>query len=565
LLEYAAASLKDPAILELLLERGIPIDPNWKGAGFETPNVPLRKTLLERFSFPDWSKEAKIRLVIHVRGQNRVASPEPEPNDINETFPVLSDKALRKEPGSLAEHLLDVNKSFLPWIRHASEVTLYRQNVGGGWNQIKVRLNSTEPFPALQWGDILWVEPQLDANLRNNPSSWPAQTAWNLRRQVSMRVEVELDGRKQSLAVRGDRVSYDPTQPIFPWSPDLSAAKLASSLGWNPSESQSFQIHRKGWPQPIQLTLGIEAWKFKLLEGDRIVLPAASPNDESARKARLREVRLLSPGLWFGRGFQATEESTLPTLLQAIATAYQGDPELSPYVSPPDSSKIADALGSRNLVTTLPPHPDLARLRIRRLNADGSETLIPVDLQKAAAACRETTSREEARKSDVELQAGDIIELPVKEGQKGKPWGGFSEAECRLFALALSCRIQIVETDERSLRDIQFAPPKIIDTGNGLVSIPSANSSPSPILSDIEAQTRDGSTVKLTRVGQSSDKRSDLIFIRDGDEIVIGQGRQPRPRVLPAAQPPPNVIPPAPPRPSADPAPPRPRVLPPQR
>jgi len=532
LLEYAAASLKDPAILELLLERGIPIDPNWKGAGFETPNVPLRKTLLERFSFPEWSKESKIRLVILEKGQNRNSSPEPDTSE--RLFPILADKAQNDGPKPLAEYLLDImfpsqRRRGIP--NDATGVTLYRKNASGGLNATLIRFDSADAVPTLEWGDILMVTSPGQAYPTDaGQGRRPMQTVWNLRRHVSLRVEVEHEGRKQSLALRGDRVSYDPTEPVFPWSPNLSAAKLVNALGWNPSENQPFQIHRKGWPQPIQLTLGNEAWEFTLLEGDRIVLPAASPNDESARKIRSSEVRLLSPGLWFGRSFPATEESTLPTLLQAIATAYQGDPQLSSYVSPPDPSKIADALGSRNRVTALLPHPDLAQLRIRRLNADGSETLIPVDLQKAAAACRETTSREEARKFDVELQAGDIIELPVKEGQKGKLWGGFSETERRLFALALSCRIQISENSERSLRDIQFAPPKIIDTGNGLVSIPSVSGFPSIILADIQGEIR---RIKLNRNGQAANKHSNQIFVRDGDEIDMSAGQSPRPRVTP--------------------------------
>jgi ankyrin repeat protein len=531
LLEYAAASLKDPAILELLLERGIPIDPNWKAAGFETPNVPLRKTLLERFSFPDWSKEPRIRLVTLEKGQNRNSSPEQDPAE--RLFPILADKAQNDGPKPLAEYLLEIMfpSQRRVGIPNATDVTLYRKNASGGLSPTIIRFDSADTFPTLEWGDILMVaSPGQDYPTNAGQGRRPAQTVWNLRRHVSLRIEVELDGGKQSLAVRGDRVSYDPTEPVFPWSPDLSAAKLVGSLGWNPSENQPFQIHRKGWPQPIQLTLGSEAWKLKLLEGDRIVLPAASPNDESARKIRSSEVRLLSPGLWFGRSFPATEESTLPTLLQAIASAYRGDPQLSPYVSPPDPSKIVGELGSRNLVTSILPHPDLARIRIRRLNADGTETLVPVDLQKAAASCRETTSREEARKFDVELQAGDIIELPVKEGQQGKPWGGFSEAECRLFALALSCRIQISENSERSLRDIQFAPPKIIDTGNGLVSIPSVSGSPSIILADIQGEIR---KIKLNRNGQAANKHSNQIFVRDGDEIDMGQGQPPRPRVIP--------------------------------
>jgi len=373
---------------------------------------------------------------------------------------------------------------------------------------------------------------------------------------VNLHIEVELDGRKQPLTLRGDRLSYDPTQPVFPWSAGLNADTLVRTLGMYPAGvTPSFQIRRPGWPQPIQLTLGsAEARKFELAEGDRIVLPSVSADDPEAKKARLAEVRLRSPGLWFGLGADASEYSTPPTLLQMIALAYQSDKELSPFVSPPDLPKIVNVLGSRNLVTSILPYPDLARLRIRRLNADGTETLIPVNLQNAAASCRETTSREEARKFDVELQAGDIVELPVLESKKGKPWPGFSEAETRLFGLALSCRVQFTNSsDERSLRDIQFTPPKIVDTPYGQLSIPQGEgftSLKASSLLDKDSSYQARNTAILIRNGEETRKRIDAILLRDGDQLDLSNRSRP---IRPA------------PAPSSNPAPSRPRVIPPSR
>jgi ankyrin repeat protein len=542
LLEYAAASLKDPAILDLLLERGIPIDEKWKAFGFETPNAPLRKTLLERFSFPDWSKEPKIRLVVLQGGRNRDTNTDADPNLINRIYPVLADKARNDEPGLLAEHLLDLQEDSFQWIRNASEVTLYRKNASGGLDQTKIRLDSAEAFPALQWGDVLWVESSQGYDSSSEGRNWPAQTAWNLRRRVSMRVDMEMGGEKRTLTLRGDRLSYDPTQPVYPWSESLSAGYLLGNLAIPWDRSKPSQIYRKSWPQPISMSPGnTEASSFKLKDGDRIVLPALDPESEAAKKARLGEVRLTSPGLWFHRYYNASASSPAPSLLQAIASAYTvylGKDSLEPFVSPPNPAKIASVLLRYPYSGfSVLPHPDLAHVRIHRLNEDGSERSISVDLQKAASACDENTTSEQARKFDVDLQPGDIIELPVIESQKGKPWPGFSEEEKRLFTLALSGRIQFIDSQERILRDVQFVMPQVIDTGHGLITAPSKTGTSSlraPALYK-PSQSYENWSVTLTRNGEDRVTPLNTILVRDGD--ILDFTRQPSGPVQPVQSP----------------------------
>lgn len=551
LLEYAAASLKDPAILDLLLERGIPIDEKWKAVGFETPNAPLRKTLLERFSFPDWSKESKIRLVVLRGGENRGSSPEPEPNAIDGIFPVLANKSRNDEPGLLAEHLLDLQQDFTQWIHNASEVTLYRKNASGGLGQTIIHFDSAEALPALQWGDVLWVDSSQYNSLPRG-RTWSAQTAWNLRRRVSMRVDLEIGGDKRTLTLRGDRLSYDPTQLVYPWSESLSVSYLLANLGIPSDQEQPLKIYRKSWPQPIPMSPGsTEASRFKLMDGDRIVLPALDPESEAAKKRRLNEVRLTSPGLWFHRHDAVSERVPAPSLLQAIAGAYTADlgkESLESFVSPPNPAKISSVLSSYPYSGfSVLPHPDLAHVRIRRLNEDGSERSIDVDLQKAASACDENTSSEQARKFDVNLQPGDIVELPVIEGQKSKPWPGFSEAEKRLFALALSGRIQFIDSTERILRDVQFVMPQVINVGHGLITVPSKTGTSSlraPALYK-PSQSYDNYNVTLTRNGQDRLLTLSTILVRDGD--IIDFTRQPN-GAVPAPVPRQPVIQSSPPR-----------------
>jgi hypothetical protein len=183
------------------------------------------------------------------------------------------------------------------------------------------------------------------------------------------------------------------------------------------------------------------------------------------------------------------------------------------------------------------PHPDLAHVRIHRLNEDGSERSINVDLQKAASACDENTTSEQARKFDVDLQPGDIVELPVIESQKGKPWPGFSEVEKRLFTLALSGRIQFIDSQERILRDVQFVMPQVIDTGHGLITAPSQTGTSSlraPALYK-PSQSYENWNVTLTRNGEDRVTPLNTILVRDGD--ILDFTRQPSGPVQPGQSP----------------------------
>ena len=385
LLQYAASWEKGDEAFWLLFQHGAPIDERWKAEGFPMKNQPLRRALLEQVLFPEWSTQDTIRIVAFDPSADagRYIRIGPDQSTPPQPFPVLADKHLDQRLPSLAELLLKLpeeNSATMfqrSWITSANECILYRKNASGGFDQIPIRFDSHEPFPAPQWGDILWFDSSKRGNAGlQNRSSWPESTRWNLRRQVNLHIEVELDGRKQPLTLRGDRFSYDPTQPAFPWSAGLNADTLVRTLGMYPAGvSPSFQIRRPGWPQPIQLTLGsAEARKFELAEGDRIVLPSVSADDTEAKKARLAEVRLRSPGLWFGLGADASEYSTPPTLLQMIALAYQGDKELSPFVfrftaRSPEDRRRAWPAESRYLHSAAPrsgpaPHPPPERRRL---------------------------------------------------------------------------------------------------------------------------------------------------------------------------------------------------------
>ena len=120
---------------------------------------------------------------------------------------------------------------------------------------------------------------------------------------------------------------------------------------------------------------------------------------------------------------------------------------------------------------SLLPHPDLANIRIRRLQDGGAEKVIDVNLAKIIAASTDQTTPEEVRKADVMLQLGDVVEISLLKERLGEPWKGFTAHEETFFAKALGGRVRI--TDEQgniTVRDLLYKAPTFHRIGYGLDS-----------------------------------------------------------------------------------------------
>ena len=77
------------------------------------------------------------------------------------------------------------------------------------------------------------------------------------------------------------------------------------------------------------------------------------------------------------------------------------------------------------------PQPDLAHLQIHRMKG-GDEETIEIDLASRAAGVNAQTSNEDARKLDVPLVAGDIVEFGTSPQAKVEDWTGLP-GEMQLF------------------------------------------------------------------------------------------------------------------------------------
>ena len=94
------------------------------------------------------------------------------------------------------------------------------------------------------------------------------------------------------------------------------------------------------------------------------------------------------------------------------------------------------------------PHPNFSKIRIRRLNKvegkeEKEEEVIELDLLAHIKACTDETPSEKCRALDIDLQPGDIVELPVYQDRIEKPWSGFDQATARFFEKALTYEVRI--------------------------------------------------------------------------------------------------------------------------
>jgi cytohesin len=173
--------------------------------------------------------------------------------------------------------------------------------------------------------------------------------------------------------------------------------------------------------------------------------------------------------------------------------------------------------------------PDFARLRIRRPGTTpGTWQEQTVDLSQALETGDCT--------SDVPLQWGDIVEIPVADHVLNEPWKGFSTTNLQTFLKCLSRKVDIVvkgKTNSVTLR------PEVFFTSGNQPTLAQINTrSPywiKPVLlnSKLLLASSDLSRIKITRMATANGEKQDYtldcseskpapdFWLRDGDLIEV--------------------------------------------
>jgi hypothetical protein len=147
----------------------------------------------------------------------------------------------------------------------------------------------------------------------------------------------------------------------------------------------------------------------------------------------------------------------------------------------------------------------------------------------------------EAKKSDVALFPGDVVELPLKADQTGRPWQGFTAEEERFFRKALGGTVMIRKQDGIiNPVEISYHQPEWKVTPHGLVPLPPPQGVSTTRLSVLTGMN--GMGLILKRDGHELRSNSNDPLLRDGDEVTVDTQRAPMP--IPGRQPRPMVVPP---------------------
>lgn len=452
--------------------------------------------------------------------------------------------------------LLWASQSKVRILKPASEAasdynwSIRRKGADGKIEELKFDFFGSAPFPRLQWGDLVQVElvdPPYPFN-SDYRDGFTSKMTWFLRQRISFPVTVEIEGKIREIKVRGDRVIFDPTLDEVPL---CDAQKLVEWL-WQPrfyleTSPPTILATRKRWPEVRLAYNSKEARKFQLQAGDRVKVEIPAEARDAQDKFRRLTIAVQVPGLPFRRDFGGWDNGVLlpvsvPTLIQAIVETQVPGPgnwdvwrKWADGVTP-DSPNLLYAPSVFNNFTLL-PHPDLAHIRIRRLQEDGNEKVIDVDLAKAISEASADISPDAALKADVILLGGDVVEIPLKKAALASPWKGFAPEEERFFAKALSGKVQLTDDQGNvSFSEIDYRTPRFIETEVGLLPVPAASGVPSArgwwiANSDNGSFLRPG--VERGEIGT----RPVSAFLRNGDEYRGGGPRPRPPRVVPSPAP----------------------------
>jgi hypothetical protein len=434
-------------------------------------------------------------------------------------------------------------------------LTLVRHGADGDRIRIPIEWKGDDPLPPLQAGDIIEFSWGPVYRKPKDTADFNRYLTWNFRKRISFPVTVEISGKTQEFKLRGDFLSFDPTNNEAPLLSAGHLARLFLPASQTLKPNSILTIRRQG-SADIRMDLSASgAGEFELRSGDHLILPESMEAETTDKN--LCPVRLIIPGFNYSRTYrpvgniQITDNPSLPfpTLIQALTDAYSpwgADRNVSGEQAMENRYPEFSSWVQQGDVPVILPHPDFSRIRIKRIGGDGKETVREVDFSDAIRRCAEDTPDAEARKADVALFPGDIIELPLKIDPSASPWLGFTAEEERFFRKALGGTVMVRKQDGIiEPVEISYRQPDWKSTPHGLIPLPPKQGIATTrllALTDLK-----WTSLILKRDGHELRFASADPLLRDSDEIAVDvmpqpmqPQRQPRPLVVPPPVPPSN-------------------------
>jgi hypothetical protein len=442
--------------------------------------------------------------------------------------------------------------------REEPVIARVRRDAGGQWTRESIDWRGDGALPELIAGDIIELDVgKLVSTAEDHGNSLESLLSWHLRKRVSFPVTVEIGGKPREIKLRGDLLSYDPTKNEAPL---LSAGHLAmlflpvsADSGEGGLKPDSILTVRRQGSGDVRMDLAATgAQAFKLQSGDHLILPELESAMEG-RRDPLSPIRLVVPDFHFTRNYHSVgglamsnkPALPMPTLIHVLTDAYS--PRRSGQTAGADQAletrfpDLADRVQAGEVPVIL-PHPDFSRIRIKRIGGDGKEIIQEVDLSEAIRQCSDDTPNAEARKADVALFPGDIVELPLNTGQPDQAWNGFTTEEERFFRKALDGTVMVRKQDGIiEPVAINYRQPAWNPTPHGLIPLAPTHGVSTTRLLSLTGTI--GPNLILKRDGDKLNIGLGDPLLRDGDEIRVDVRMMP-PAPSPQRRPGPRVVPP---------------------
>jgi hypothetical protein len=414
--------------LEWLLANGA--DPKIKDASGKTPAMaaitPICLWLEARTNFPTMNKERAI----HVMTRFGVGSP---------MTPLRTDPVAQFDTAPKVEHLVPriPNFEYPAPAGPPSEFDLivYRLAEDTRSNEVArvhlqtntlsnaLALSRLTNLPQLEWGDVV-VLSERDPNTPEAaflPTEPPAEYEAAVKR-ATRNVTIQVGDRERVFGLYldlGVEQLWDPSSGRIP---EFRLSQLVEWItGGEPrAQLEGVKVQRMVNGKQMEWTVDlrsddpmkVKSMPARLANGDRVIIPLRSAGEpESLKNRRSGIFRTIADGVFGECVFRFHEKDNAPrTLGELIAESYRNSPMIA-------------------------PDPDLSNIRIRRLKReDNSEAVLKIDFARIAGSVSAKTPEDEARRLDVPLEWGDIVEIGTlpKTATQANQWNGLS-AQLKLF------------------------------------------------------------------------------------------------------------------------------------
>lgn len=378
-------------------------------------------------------------------------------------------------------------------------------------------LGGNAPFPEMKDGMFIEVTRRGEWAQDNSPvgKAIRAEVTHQLARRISFPIAVVAGGATRRLNVRGGLLAYDPTTGEVPLLSvgDMAMLHLPQRIAndaANPRCGGSVTLKRGADTTELDLRGNI-AWNLSLVENDvLIVTPAPADPAESS-------IRIVAKDMHFARDCPVSADGGPVSLVELLAdicsptvivtTDRDGEPKEEDYIK----------MGISPRVPTILPRPDFSRIVITRNGGDGKQQSIKVNLAEAINRCTDSTPPLEARAADVQLLAGDRVEIRLQPASGNAAWKGLLPAEERFFRKALVGTVKWSGADG-VIHDflLDFHQPDWHSTPYGLLPFRPRNGIPSTRLERLGLNG--GIPCNVARNGKHLNTQ--CLFLRDGDEVT---------------------------------------------